>query len=222
MPLRQTIGISLALLMASAGAMAKTVEKSNSYHPASPASLDPEKSENRPGKGRAPHWVGHARAMMRAALHHGGRARYQHLAPRQIADAGGGVFNPNWGPMHPAGTSEIGQAAWYSLVGNRTSSGEPLDTITPTAAHRSLPLGSCARVVSLDNGRSVVVRINDRGPYNRRFIIDLSPRAAEELGMRHAGTAAVAVEPLVFGAAASAAPNPTFAEYRGGGASATH
>ena len=124
--------------------------------------------------------------------------------------------------MHPAGTSEIGQAAWYGLVGNRTSSGEPLDTVTPTAAHRSLPLGSCAKVVSLDTGRSVIVRINDRGPYNRRFIIDLSPRAADEIGMRHAGVAAVAVEPLAAGAAASATAHPTPAVYRGGGISAVH
>jgi peptidoglycan lytic transglycosylase len=222
MPLRQTIGISLALLMASAGAMAKTVEKSTSHHPASPANLEPEQSENRPGKARAPHWVAHARATMRAAFRHGGRARYQHLASRRDAEAGGSLLNPDWGAMHPAGTSEIGQAAWYGLVGNRTSSGEPLDTVTPTAAHRSLPLGSCAKVVSLDTGRSVIVRINDRGPYNRRFIIDLSPRAAEELGMRQAGVAAVAVEPLAAGAAAGAMANPTFAAYRGGGVSATH
>jgi rare lipoprotein A len=222
MPLRQTIGISLALLMASAGATAKTVEKGTSYHPASPANLEPEQSENRPGKARAPHRVAHARATMRTAFRHGGRARYQLLASRSVADAGGGVFNPDWGPMHPAGTSEIGQAAWYGLVGNRTSSGEPLDTVTPTAAHRSLPLGSCAKVVSLDNGRSVIVKINDRGPYNRRFIIDLSPRAAEELGMRHAGVAAVAVEPLAAGTAAGATVNPTPAVYRAGGVSAVH
>jgi rare lipoprotein A len=220
--LRQTIGISLALLMASAGAMAKTVEKSTSHHPASPANLEPEQSENRPAKARAPHRVAHARATMRAAFRHGGWTRYQHLALRRTGDAGGSLFNPEWGAMHPAGTSEIGQAAWYGLVGNRTSSGEPLDTVTATAAHRSLPLGSCAKVVSLDTGRSVIVKINDRGPYNRRFIIDLSPRAADELGMRHAGVAAVAVEPLAAGAAASTTANPTPAVYRSGGASAVH
>jgi rare lipoprotein A len=51
-------------------------------------------------------------------------------------------------------------------------------------------------VTNLDTGHSVIVRINDRGPYSRRFIIDLSPRAARDLGMLHSGTAAVAVEPL--------------------------
>ncbi|MGH7116752.1 MAG: septal ring lytic transglycosylase RlpA family protein [Stellaceae bacterium] len=104
---------------------------------------------------------------------------------------------------------QIGQAAWYDLVGGKTANGERLDTVTPTAAHRSLPLGSCARVVDLDTGRAVIVRINDRGPYHRRFIIDLSPRAAEVLGMRHAGVAAVAVEPVTIGQVAAApAANP--------------
>ena len=109
---------------------------------------------------------------------------------------------------------EIGQAAWYDLVGGRTSSGERLDTVTPTAAHRSLPLGSCAKVTDLDSGRSVIVKINDRGPYSRRFIIDLSPRAADELGMRHAGVAAVVVEPVASDATTGSAANPTVAAYR--------
>ena len=118
--------------------------------------------------------------------------------------------------MHATGAPQIGQAAWYDLVGYRTSNGERLDRVTATAAHRSLPLGSCARVTSLDNGRSVIVRINDRGPYRHRFIIDLSPRAAEALGMLHAGVAAVAVEPV----AAGTALGPTDAVYRGPGVAA--
>lgn len=85
---------------------------------------------------------------------------------------------------------------------------------TLTAAHRSLPLGSCAKVTNLDTGRSVVVKINDRGPYSRRFIIDLSPRAAEELGMMHDGVAAVAVEPVAAAPAASTAATATVAVYR--------
>jgi rare lipoprotein A len=68
--------------------------------------------------------------------------------------------------------------------------------VTATAAHRTLPLYSYARVTNLDSRRSVIVKINDRGPWTRRFIIDLSPRAADELGMRRAGVAAVAVEPI--------------------------
>jgi rare lipoprotein A len=119
-----------------------------------------------------------------------------------------------WGPTHTTGYQQIGEAAWYNLVGGRTSNGERLDTVTPTAAHRSLPLGSCARVTSLDTGRSVVVKINDRGPYSRRFIIDLSPRAAEMLGMMHRGTAAVMVEPVAPGAAPSVDATATAAVYR--------
>ena len=84
--------------------------------------------------------------------------------------------------MHATGAPQIGQAAWYRLVGYRTSSGEPLDWVTPTAAHRSLPLGSCAKVTSLDNGRSVIVRINDRGPYVGGRVIDLTPAAARAIG----------------------------------------
>jgi rare lipoprotein A (peptidoglycan hydrolase) len=99
--------------------------------------------------------------------------------------------------MRAAGRRELGRAAWYGMVGNRTASGELLDTRTATAAHRSLPLASYARVTNLDNGRSVIVKINDRGPFTRGRIIDLSPRAADVLEMKHAGVAAVAVEPMV-------------------------
>ncbi|MGH7089545.1 MAG: septal ring lytic transglycosylase RlpA family protein [Stellaceae bacterium] len=92
------------------------------------------------------------------------------------------------------GRPQIGRAAWYGLEGRLTASGQRMDDSRDTAAHRSLPLLSYARVTNLDNGRSVVVEINDRGPYSRRFIIDLSPRAARAIGMR--GVAAVAVQPV--------------------------
>jgi rare lipoprotein A len=99
--------------------------------------------------------------------------------------------------LRATGFSLFGKAAWYNLVGRQTASGEILDTVSATAAHRSLPLASYANVTNLDNGRSVVVKINDRGPYTRGRILDLSPRAADALGMKRAGVAAVAVEPLV-------------------------
>jgi rare lipoprotein A len=86
-------------------------------------------------------------------------------------------------------------------VGKETASGELLDTFTATAAHRSLPLASFAKVTNLDNGRSVIVKINDRGPYTRGRILDLSPRAADALDMKRAGVVAVVVEPLVNQAA---------------------
>jgi rare lipoprotein A len=103
--------------------------------------------------------------------------------------------------MYAAGQIQIGKAAWYNWVGSRTASGEILDWVTPTAAHRSLPLASYAKVTNLDTGRAVIVKINDRGPYRRPFIIDLSPRAAEEIGVKGSGIAAVAVEPLAAGGA---------------------
>jgi rare lipoprotein A len=98
-------------------------------------------------------------------------------------------------------------------VGSRTSSGEVLDTVTPTAAHRTLPLASYAKVTNLDSGRAIIVRINDRGPFTRRFIIDLSPRAAAEIGVRSAGVAPVVVEPVAIGPAVNN-PAATFATFQ--------
>jgi rare lipoprotein A len=91
-----------------------------------------------------------------------------------------------------------GRASWYGpeFQGSPTASGEPFDMHALTAAHRTLPLGSYARVKNLDNGRSVVVKINDRGPHARRRMIDLSYAAAKEIRMVGAGTARVEVEPV--------------------------
>jgi rare lipoprotein A len=213
MPFHQTIGISLALLMASAGALANTHKTTASHHPVQPHKAELGKSPNRSGKTRVSQKRHQPRASARLASRHAGRHRHRHPEPDMAAAADRDLAEPQWGPMRVTGALQFGQAAWYRLVGYRTSSGEPLDWVTATAAHRSLPLGSCARVTSLDNGRSVIVRINDRGPYRDRFIIDLSPRAAQALGMIHAGVAAVAVEPV----AANAAVRPTDAVYRGPG-----
>lgn len=80
-----------------------------------------------------------------------------------------------------------GVASWYGpgFAGKRTASGERFDPTEYTAAHRTLPFGSKVRVTH--NGRSVVVRINDRGPFHGNRVIDLSQAAAEELGIRRAG-----------------------------------
>ena len=97
------------------------------------------------------------------------------------------------------GKPETGTAAWYGgrYVGRQTSSGERLDTTHATAAHRTLPLNSLARVTNLRNGRSVVVRVTDRGPVNDALLIDMSPRAATELHMKDAGLVPVRVEQVV-------------------------
>jgi rare lipoprotein A len=87
-------------------------------------------------------------------------------------------------------------ASWYGrdFHGRPTAEGEAFDMYAYTAAHRSLPLGTHVRVRNLENGRVVVVRINDRGPYKRGVIIDLSRRAAGALGMVEDGRAPVRVE----------------------------
>ena len=91
--------------------------------------------------------------------------------------------------------SQTGMASWYRGTAKNRASPREL-----TAAHPSLPLGSTVRVTAVDTGQSVVVRINDRGPFGRARIIDLSKAAANQLGMLHDGVARVRLEPI--GAAA--------------------
>ena len=79
------------------------------------------------------------------------------------------------------------------------ASGERLDAVHATAAHRSLPLQSLVRVTNLDNGRSVIAKITDRGPVSRKLLIDVSPSVADTLDMRRSGLATVAVEPVAPG-----------------------
>jgi rare lipoprotein A len=189
MPVRRAMGISLACLVTSACAIAETPEESTTQ----PVSVTP-------GNAEIP-VQSHSFAC--------------DAGERWSADHGSGLLQDRWGSsapmrdacddpadyccsqMHAAGRRELGRAAWYGMVGNRTASGELLDTHTSTAAHRSLPLASYAKVTNLDNGRSVIVKINDRGPYTRGRIIDLSPRAADVLEMKRAGVVAVAIEPMI-------------------------
>ena len=91
---------------------------------------------------------------------------------------------------------KTGIASWYGprFQGRRTANGEIYDQYKMTAAHPTLPMPSMVRVTNLENGRSVVVRVNDRGPFKNSRIIDLSRKAAELLGFREDGTAKVLVE----------------------------
>jgi rare lipoprotein A len=86
--------------------------------------------------------------------------------------------------------AEVGHASWYSLT-SKTASGERCDPGAMTAAHRSLPFGTKVKVENLKTGRSVVVRINDRGPFVGGRVIDLTKGAARKLGMIGAGFARV-------------------------------
>lgn len=97
---------------------------------------------------------------------------------------------------------ERGIASWYGrrYHGQKTASGEPYDMYTMTAAHTVLPLPSYARVTNIQNGKSVVVRINDRGPFHSDRLIDLSYTAAYKLGVLDGGSARVEVESILPGA----------------------
>jgi len=96
------------------------------------------------------------------------------------------------------GYSERGVASWYGTKfhGRRTSSGEPYDMYAMTAAHKTLPLPTYVRVTNLNNGRSIVTRVNDRGPFHSNRIIDLSYTAAWKLGILGKGTGYVEVTAL--------------------------
>ncbi|MGY2290478.1 septal ring lytic transglycosylase RlpA family protein [Pseudomonas sp. SDO528_S397] len=102
------------------------------------------------------------------------------------------------GLIDPNGYDETGTASYYGARhhGNRTASGEPFNQNALTAAHRRLPFGTQVKVTNLDNDKSVVVRINDRGPHTRGRLIDVSRKAAEQLGMLGSGTARVRVQAL--------------------------
>ncbi|EHQ51532.1 rare lipoprotein A [Ectothiorhodospira sp. PHS-1] len=109
------------------------------------------------------------------------------------------VFGRRYTTLDSAqGYRERGVASWYGTKfhGRRTSSGEPYDMFAMTAAHTSLPLPTYVRVTNLENGRSVVVRVNDRGPFVDNRIIDLSYAAAHRIGMLDRGTARVEVKAL--------------------------
>lgn len=111
-----------------------------------------------------------------------------------LAGATACVHKPQGGNP-PDGPDFLGEglASFYGpgLYGHRTANGERLEPGTLTAAHRTLKFGSCVRVVNLGNGREVLVRINDRGPYAGGRILDLSVAAARQIGLQGQGVARV-------------------------------
>jgi rare lipoprotein A len=102
-------------------------------------------------------------------------------------------------PLNAAMADQVGHASWYALS-SKTASGERMNPNALTAAHRSLPFGTKVLVENLNNGRSVVVRINDRGPFVGGRIIDVSKAAAAQIGMLQSGTANVRITPVGGGA----------------------
>jgi rare lipoprotein A len=98
----------------------------------------------------------------------------------------------------PAGFTQMGSASWYgeAFHGRRTANGEIYDRHAISAAHPTMPLPAYARVTNTLNSRSIIVRVNDRGPYHGGRVMDVSQRTAEALAFRHLGTARVKIEYL--------------------------
>lgn len=106
------------------------------------------------------------------------------------------VSAPAHGIMPTPSTPVIGTASWYGpgFQGRLTANGERFDQEELTAAHRSLPFGTRLRVTNQTNGKSVIVRVNDRGPYVGKRVIDLSRGAAKKIGLVKSGTGRVKLE----------------------------
>jgi rare lipoprotein A (peptidoglycan hydrolase) len=126
---------------------------------------------------------------------------------------------PEPAPQAPAQPyfSQTGVASWYGGFhhGRKTASGERFDMHALTAAHRTLQLGTVVRITNIENGRTATVRVNDRGPYKRGRVIDLSAEVARQLDMKKDGLAEVRIEafaadqtPEVLAAAGQTPPAP--------------
>ncbi|WP_295391839.1 septal ring lytic transglycosylase RlpA family protein [uncultured Thiodictyon sp.] len=148
------------------------------------------------------------------------RSKYGNMASYRVR---GRVYHTQ---QDGRGHVERGLASWYGkqFHGQRTSSGERYDMYGMTAAHKTLPLPSYARVTNLENGRSAVVRINDRGPFHSTRVIDLSYAAATKIGVFPKGTATVEIRGIdpaapnaAPGLAPSADPGPFLADSGGPG-----
>lgn len=129
--------------------------------------------------------------------------------PHRFANRPYQVFGRDYAPIASAqGFRQKGIASWYGrrYHGQNTSSGEPYDMYAMTAAHPLLPIPSYVRVTNVANRRSVVVRVNDRGPFHADRVIDLSYTAAWKLGYVEAGSALVEIEHVPPGASVAAAP----------------
>jgi rare lipoprotein A len=137
-------------------------------------------------------------------------AKYGPASPKVVADGepvpkGGGQYlvgrpyriaGHTYVPSEMTSYTAVGMASWYGAAfhGRRTANGEVYDMASLTAAHPTMPLPSYARVTNLDNGYSVIVRVNDRGPYHSGRVMDVSSRAADALGFKGDGTARIKVD----------------------------
>jgi len=155
-------------------------------------SADNYRSQRRVYAPRAERRSAQRPARSRRSEAHAARRR----APTQVASADSRTARAS----KPGQVAQSGMASYYGTEsGSRTASGARMNPSAMTAAHRSLPFGTKVRVTNKRNGRSVVVTINDRGPFVRGRIIDLSTAAAGVIGMRSAGVAPVSLEVLSRG-----------------------
>ena len=138
------------------------------------------------------------------------QAKYGRASPKVVADGrpvphGGGQYlvgrpyriaGRTYYPSENSSYSAVGMASWYGAAfhGRRTANGEVYDMASLTAAHPTMPLPSYARVTNLTNGYSVIVRVNDRGPYSGGRVMDVSSRVADVLNFKGAGTARIKVD----------------------------
>jgi rare lipoprotein A len=141
---------------------------------------------------------------------HFSQSKYGHASRKVVADGepvphGGGqylvghpytVAGHRYYPAENPSYTAVGMASWYGAAfhGRRTANGEVYDMASLSAAHPTMPLPSYARVTNLENGYSVIVRVNDRGPYHGGRVMDVSSRVADVLDMKAMGTAKVKVE----------------------------
>ena len=141
---------------------------------------------------------------------HFSQSKYGHASRKVVADGdrvprGGGqylvgrpytVAGRRYYPAENPSYTAVGMASWYGAAfhGRRTANGEVYDMASLSAAHPTMPLPSYARVTNLENGYSVIVRVNDRGPYHAGRVMDVSSRVADVLDMKAMGTAKVKVD----------------------------
>jgi rare lipoprotein A len=134
--------------------------------------------------------------LLAAALVAGGIATFPRAA-LAASDAEAIAVQKATPPDH-SGKKRVGKASYYHPMfnGRKMAGGRPFDPNGANAASKTLPLGTIARVTNLKNGKSAVVAIEDRGPYVADRIVDLSPKTAQDLGIRHEGVAMVEVTPI--------------------------
>jgi rare lipoprotein A len=163
--------------------------------------------------------------------------QYGHASPRLVADGqpiprGGGQYlvghaysiaGHTYYPSENESYTAVGMASWYgdAFQGRRTANGEVYDKDSISAAHPTMPLPSYARVTNLGNGHSIIVRVNDRGPYHGGRVMDVSSRVADALDFKGAGTARVKVEYIGRASLEGSDDNKLLASLRVDGAPAT-